>query len=34
MIADTGRGRLMLFGGRDGQAVFGDLWQLILPASP
>ena len=28
MIADTERERLLLFGGRDGGAVFGDLWQL------
>jgi hypothetical protein len=34
MIVDSARGRLLLFGGRDGQAAFGDLWQLILPASP
>lgn len=34
LIADADGGRLLLFGGRSGDSVFGDLWQLIPPASP
>jgi Galactose oxidase, central domain len=34
MIADLVNGRLLLFGGRDGESAFGDLWQLVVPASP
>jgi hypothetical protein len=34
MIADTERERLLLFGGRDGEAVFGDLWQLAPSPLP
>ncbi|MEX2137080.1 MAG: kelch repeat-containing protein [Chloroflexota bacterium] len=34
LIADAASGRLLLFGGRDGDEAFGDLWQLILPAPP
>jgi len=33
MIADVVNGRLLLFGGRDGESAFGDLWQLVVPAS-
>ncbi len=31
LIADPARGRMLLFGGRDGPTAFGDLWQLTLP---
>jgi len=31
LIADPGRGRMLLFGGRDGTGAFSDLWQLTLP---
>lgn len=31
LIADRGRGRLLLFGGRDATDVFGDVWSLTLP---
>lgn len=34
LIADGARGRLLLFGGRDDQAVFGDLWRLFLSPLP
>ena len=34
MIADVVHGRLLLFGGRDAESAFGDLWQLVVPASP
>jgi len=34
LIADTARGRLLLFGGRDDQAAFGDLWRLVLSPLP
>lgn len=34
LIADDARGRLLLFGGRDSGAAFGDLWQLALPRMP
>lgn len=34
LIADADGERLLLFGGRDGSAVFGDLWQLTLLSSP
>lgn len=34
LIADSGRARLLLFGGRDGEQAFGDLWQLAVPRSP
>lgn len=31
LIADPRRGRLLLFGGRDAEDVFGDIWSLTLP---
>lgn len=34
LIADPARGRLLLFGGRDDKAVFGDLWRLFLSPLP
>lgn len=34
LIADADGGRLILFGGRSGDSVLGDLWRLIPPASP
>ena len=34
LIADAGRGRLLLFGGRDSNASFAELWQLVAPALP
>jgi hypothetical protein len=34
LIADVGRGRLLLFGGRDGEMAFGDLWELVPPTLP
>jgi hypothetical protein len=34
LIGDEARGRLLLFGGRDDQAAFGDLWQLSLSPLP
>ena len=34
LIADADLGRLLLFGGRDGQAVYGDLWRLIPSPLP
>jgi hypothetical protein len=34
LIADTARGRLLLFGGRDGEAAFGDLWELFPSPLP
>ena len=30
LVADPDRRRLLLFGGRDGDAAFGDLWELFL----
>ncbi|MEX1072739.1 MAG: kelch repeat-containing protein [Chloroflexota bacterium] len=30
LIPDPDRGRVLLFGGRDGSSAFGDLWQLTL----
>jgi hypothetical protein len=32
LIADPGRGRVLLFGGTDASAWFGDAWQLTLGA--
>ena len=34
LIADAPRGRLLLFGGRDHQAAFGDAWRLFLSPLP
>jgi hypothetical protein len=34
LIADPARGRLLLFGGRDGDGAFADLWQVVVPAFP
>ena len=34
LIADASRGRLLLFGGRDSDTAFGELWQLELPSLP
>lgn len=31
-IADPDRGRILLFGGRDGERAMGDLWELALAA--
>jgi hypothetical protein len=31
LVADPGRGRVLLFGGKAGASVFGDLWELTLP---
>jgi hypothetical protein len=31
LIGDTNGGRLLLFGGRNGDATFDDLWELVLP---
>jgi hypothetical protein len=31
LVADLERGRLLLFGGKAGASVFGDLWELTLP---
>lgn len=31
MIADPARGRILLFGGRDGERAMNDLWELALP---
>jgi hypothetical protein len=33
LIADEPRGRIILFGGRDADGAFDDLWELPLPAS-
>ena len=33
LIADTARGRLLLFGGHNGDGDLMDLWQLVPPAS-
>lgn len=33
LIADPERGRLLLFGGRDRDGAFADLWELTLPAT-
>jgi len=30
LVADPGRGRVLLFGGKSGASVFGDLWELTL----
>jgi N-acetylneuraminic acid mutarotase len=32
VVADPARGRLLLFGGRNGDGAFGDLWELSIPA--
>jgi hypothetical protein len=34
LIADSARGRLLLFGGRDSSSTFADLWQLVVPSVP
>ena len=34
LVADPDRGRLLLFGGRDGTMAFDDLWQLAVPDAP
>jgi hypothetical protein len=34
LIPDADGERLLLFGGHDASAVFGDLWQLAVPGSP
>lgn len=34
LIAGPDHGRLLLFGGRDGETAFGDLWELVVPAIP
>jgi hypothetical protein len=34
LIADPARGRLLLFGGRNGDGAFADLWQVAIPARP
>ena len=34
LVADGGRERLLVFGGRDGAAAFDDLWQLVAPPLP
>ncbi|MEP6470192.1 MAG: kelch repeat-containing protein, partial [Chloroflexota bacterium] len=31
LVADPTHGRLLLFGGRDADAVMNDLWELRLP---
>jgi len=31
LVADPERGRVLLFGGKAGASVFGDLWELTLP---
>jgi hypothetical protein len=31
LVADSERGRILLFGGKAGASVFGDLWELTLP---
>jgi hypothetical protein len=31
LVAEPGTGRLLLFGGTDGQRAFADLWELSLP---
>jgi len=30
LVADPERGRVLLFGGKSGASVFGDLWELTL----
>lgn len=34
MVADGSRGRVLLFGGKDGQAAFGDIWRLFQSPLP
>jgi hypothetical protein len=34
MIVDGPNGRLLLFGGRNGESTLGDLWRLLLPPQP
>jgi hypothetical protein len=34
LIADPDRGRVLLFGGRDSETTFGELWELVVPAIP
>ena len=34
LIADPPGGRLLLFGGRDSESTFADLWQLVPPSVP
>jgi len=31
LVADSERGRVLLFGGKAGATVFGDLWELTMP---
>lgn len=31
LVADSERGRVLMFGGKAGASVFGDLWELTLP---